>query len=93
MRRREPWQGVPVFCSPIRCLRSAAVTVARMVPRRRPTRHLEPHSHARARVDPVSVLLRGVPIGTYLLEERPGPHGRQRILWRLSEGTAGDETP
>jgi hypothetical protein len=32
-------------------------------------------------------VLSGTPVGSYLLEQR----GRQRFLWRLSEGVAGDE--
>jgi hypothetical protein len=82
-----------VFCSPIRCLRSAADTVARIRPQRRSVWRSEPRTSVRARAVSVSAPLSGAPAGSYLLEERLGLHGGQRILWRLSEGVAGDEAP
>ena len=70
---------------PLRCLRSAAMSIVRVVPRRR----TPVSSRVRVGAVPVAIVLRDVPVGTYLLEQRD----QQRILWRLSESADGDEAP
>jgi hypothetical protein len=75
-----PW--VMRAVSAYRCLRRAAVTVARAMPRRRRTQ-----PRVRARPSSAEVVLHGVPVGSYLLEQR----GRQRVLWLVGPDLSGDE--
>jgi hypothetical protein len=78
----QNWTCRLLTTSSLRCLRRTASAVARVLPRRP-----RPHARPRPRPDPAGAELRGVPVGTYMIEQRD----RQRFLLRLTEGAAGDE--